>query len=422
MKWRKNLRLSTTAMWRSRWRTLLSTSGMAIGIAAVAVVFALGAGAERALQEILEQMGRNLLVVNAGRTETDALRGGSRQVETLELSDWRAILEQVPSVERAAPVTSSGLDLRFGRLILQTTVTGSTAELRQARNYTLVTGRFIDDDDVGDTRRVAVIGAHVARELFFGEWPIGERLLVYPPSARGAPRVRGVPFTIIGVLEKKGASPYLANEDNQVIVPVSTAQRRLLNVDYLDRIFVQAVSKPALDSAERDVRALLRRRHRPEAAAGGVAAVGDDFEIQDQDAMLAAQAETGDSFSRLVSGLAALALGLGGVGLLAVSLLSVRERYGEIGLRLAVGALRRDVLLQFLAEAVLVAVLGGLVGLTLGGAGILLGERLSGWPLALTWRSVVYPFVISLAVAVVFGAYPALRAARLDPIVALRSK
>ncbi len=405
MKWRKNLRLSTAAMWRSRWRTLLSTSGIAVGIAAVAVVFAIGAGAEQALREVLDQMGRNLLVINAGRTETGALRGGSRQFETLELADWRAIVDRVPSVERAAPIASTARNLRFGRRSLQTTVNGSTPELERARNYTLLAGRFIDDDDVADCRRVAVVGAYVTRELFLGEWPIDEVL-----------RVGGVPFTVIGILEGKGVSQDGANEDSQIIIPVSTAQRRLQNVDYLDRIFVQAVSESAVRSAERDVRALLRRRH------GLEPAVEDDFEIQDQDALLAAQAQTGDSFTGLVSGLAALAMGLGGVGLLAVTLLAVRERYGEIGLRLAVGARRGDILLQFLAEAVLVAAAGGLVGLALGGTGILLGEGLSGWRLALTWRSVVYPFAISLVVAVVFGAYPALRAARLDPIVALRSK
>ncbi len=184
---------------------------------------------------------------------------------------------------------------------------------------------------------MAVVGAYVTRELFLGEWPIDEVL-----------RVGGVPFTVIGILEGKGVSQDGANEDSQIIIPVSTAQRRLQNVDYLDRIFVQAVSKSAVRTAERDVRALLRRRH------GLEPAVEDDFEIQDQDALVAAQAETG--------------------------------------------------------------------GRALGGTGILLGEGLSGWRLALTWRSIVYPFAISLVVAVVFGAYPALRAARLDPIVALRSK
>lgn len=402
MRWRKNLRLSVVALWRSRLRLFLSISAMAIGVAAVAMLFALGAGTERALEETLEGLGRHLLVVNAGRTETDALRGGSRRVRTLVPADWRAIAE-LPGAARAAPIASGAGILHVGRRSLETTVVGTTAELRQAKSYRLLAGRFIDDHDVADSRRVAVIGSFVARRLYFGEWPLGETL-----------RVSGVPLVIVGVMEDKGARPDGSNEDNQIIVPVTTAMRRLLGTDYLDRVFVQAESKPAAGPLAGELRVLLRRRH-------GLDATGaaDDFEILDQDALLAAQAETRSGLARLVSGLAALTLGLAGVGLLAVSLLSVRERSSEIGLRLAVGARRRDILGQFLAEAVLVAALGGVLGWILGAGGILLGQQLSGWPLALTWRSVVYPFAISLGVAVAFGAYPALRASRLDPIVAL---
>ncbi len=405
MRWRKSLRLSVVALWRSRSRLLLSISAMAIGVAAVAMLFALGAGTERAFEATLDELGRHLLVVNATTSETDALRGGSRQVRTLGLADWRAI-EQVAGTLRAAPIASGAATVLVGRRSLQTTIIGTTSQLREAKSYTLLAGRFIDDHDVAESLLVAVIGSFIARELFFGEWPVGEIL-----------PVGGVPMTIIGVMEGKGLRPDGSNEDNQIIVPVSTAMRRMLNTDFLDRVFVQAESKPALAIVERELRTLLRRRHGLDASGSP-----DDFDIVNQDALLAAQAATRGGLSRLVAGLAALALGLAGVGLLAVSLLSVRERYGEIGLRLAVGALRRDILWQFLAEAMLVAALGGVLGWILGAGGILLGERLSGWPLALTWRSVVYPFAISLGVAVVFGAYPAVRASRLDPIVALGSQ
>jgi putative ABC transport system permease protein len=198
---------------------------------------------------------------------------------------------------------------------------------------------------------------------------------------------------------------------------VTTAQRRVFNIDYLSRIFVQAVSQPAIDEANKDITALLRDEH-----GYGQPNYTDDFEIQDQDSLLATQEQMKGSFSELTVGLAALTLGLGGVGLLAVSLLSVRERYGEIGLRIAVGARPRDILTQFLTESVLLAVMGGITGILVGGACILIGSQLTGWSMILTWESAAYPFLISLAIAVVFGAFPALRAARLDPIVALRSK
>lgn len=378
---------------------------MAIGVAAVALLVALGAGAERAFQATLEQQGRNLLVINAGRIETDALRGSSQQFRTLELADERALRQQINDIERTAPIVLGSRAARFGSQLLTTSVVGSTPDLQRAKNYPLVAGRFIDELDVTHSLRVAVVGAFITRELFSGEWPIGEEL-----------SLGGVPFTIIGLLKAKGTSPDGSFEDDQIIIPISTAQRRLLDIDHLDRIFVQAASQAALGRVEHDLRTLLRARHGLD-----LTDAADDFVIRDQTRLLNAQRQTGGAFSRLIAGLAALALGLGGVGLLAVSLLSVRERFGEIGLRLAVGARRRDILLQFLSESVLTAALGGLAGLALGLTAILLGENLSRWDLVLTWRSVVIPFGVSLAIAVVFGAYPALRAARLDPIAALQS-
>jgi putative ABC transport system permease protein len=404
MKWAKNLRFSVRALNRARSRALLSISGVAIGIAAVAILIGAGAGAERAFQQNLEKLGENLLAVNAARTETDALRGASTMYETLTLQDWERI-QDLPSVKRAAPVADGGRTLRVGRLAQSFTIIGTTPEFQEAKKFELVAGRFIDDDDIASRRRVAVLGADVIEDLYFGEWPLGETV-----------RIGNVPFTIIGILKKKGLNPDGTSDDGQIVVPVTTAQRRVLNTDHLSRIFVQAVSKPAIDEVHVQVASLLRDEHgfsRPN--------YRDDFEIQDQDALLATQDEMSGSFGRLTLGLAALALGLGGVGLLAVSLLSVRERYGEIGLRMAIGALPRDILVQFLTETVLLALLGGVAGILFGGAVILLGNQMTGWTMVLTWEAVTYPFLISLAIAVVFGAFPALRAARLDPIIALRS-
>lgn len=405
MRWWKNLRFSFRAINRSRMRALLSISGVAIGIGAVAILIGAGAGAERAFQQSLEKLGENLLAVNAARTETDALRGSSQLYTTLKMNDWKWI-SQLSSVERAAPVAEGGRTLRVGRLAQSFTLIGTTPEFQEAKKFELVTGRFIDEDDVEEHRRVAVVGANVVEDLYFGEWPVGEYV-----------NVGGIPFTIIGILKRKGLNPDGTSDDGQIIVPVSTAQRRVLNTDYLSRIFVQAVSKPAIEQVHTDVAALLRDEHgydRPN--------FRDDFEIQDQDALLATQEEMSGSFNQMTIGLAALALGLGGVGLLAVSLLSVRERYGEIGLRIAVGARQQDILVQFLTEAILLAVLGGVAGILFGIICIVIGSEITGWAMVLTWEAAAYPFLVSLGIAVIFGAFPALRAARLDPIVALRSK
>ncbi len=416
---RRNVRLSIRALARRRWRTLLAASSLSIGIAAVVLLAGAGGGAERAFAEALEEMGKNLLAVSPERGESGALRGAGRQVETLTLDDWRALSSQVDGALRAAPIAMRQLEVRHGKRTLSTTVFGTTPEFQLTNNQRLAAGRFLDRDDVdlvafaplrGNQARVAVIGSHVVRELFAGEQPLGERL-----------QVAGTPFVVIGILEEKGTDPTGAEQDNRILIPIRAAQRRLMNVDYLDRIFVQAVSKEALSPVAERIRALLRARHDLDEASTDTAS-SDDFTVRTQAALLETLEQADRSFSVLVGGLAALTLGLASIGLLAVSLLSVKERQGEIGLRLAVGARPLHVLLQFLTETAMVAVLGAAFGLLAGGCGIIVGERLLGWRLALTWQAAAYPFLLSLGIALVFGAYPALRAARLDPIVALRSQ
>ena len=232
---------------------------------------------------------------------------------------------------------------------------------------------------------------------------MGQRLLV-----------AGAPFIIIGVLAEKGADPTGSPQDDRVLVPITTAMRRLVSVDYVDRIFVQAVSKAKISTAINHVRELLRGRH------GLPTNTADDFTVRDQAAMLATLDKTEQSLSRFLAGIAALTLGLASVGLMAVSLLSVRERHAEIGLRLALGALPRQIMAQFLSEAVIIALIGALAGLLVAAFGIIVGAWLLDWQLALTGMNVLYTFSISLALSLLFGAYPALRAAKLDPIIALR--
>ena len=218
MRWTRNLRLSLRAISRSWLRTALSVSGVAIGIASVVMLIGAGAGAEQEVREALEQLGRNLLVVSPAQTETSALRGGSRRRTTLSAADWRAIARDVPGVLRTAPVLERPELVRVGGWTVSARVIGTTAEFEPARNFPLVAGRFIDDDDLLERRRVAVVGPLVVEELFKGESPLGEVL-----------SVRGVPFRIIGVTRKKGVSFDGANEDELVIIPLTTAMRRLLN-------------------------------------------------------------------------------------------------------------------------------------------------------------------------------------------------
>ena len=375
-----------------------------IGITAVTLLFGVGAGAERAYQEALETMGKNLLSIGAQRKESSALRGVSRRYQVLTMGDWRAIMDEIDSVELAAPIAMNDFALRFEDKSVTTTVFGTTPKFQITNNQPLTAGRFLDEFDLLDNSRVAVIGSQVEHDLFAGRGAVGERLLV-----------AGAPFTIIGVLAEKGADSTGSPQDDRILVPITTAMRRMLSTNYVDRIFVQVVSKPLIDPAIKKIRELLRSRH------GLSNNTADDFTIRDQAAMLAILDETGQSLTRFLTGMAILTLGLASVGLMAVSLLSVRERHGEIGLRLALGALPHQVMAQFMSEAVIIASIGAFAGLLVGAFGIMVGAWLMDWELALTGVNVLYTFLISLVLSLLFGAYPAMRAAMLDPIIALRS-
>ena len=377
---------------------------MTVGIAAMFILFSLAAGAEKAFEEALSSMGKNLLAIGSVRKETDALRGRGRRFQTLTLDDWRALSNEVEGVERAAPIAMNDFDLRYGGDATSATAIGTTPEYRYSNVQHPSVGRFIDEIDVQNQSRVAVIGSQIAEELFHGEQPLGEIVLI-----------AGAPYEVIGVLQEKGADAGGMPQDDKVLVPVTTAMRRLLNVDYVDRIFVQAQSREQVGKVTRDVRDLLRRRH-----ALDIANQPDDFTIRDQAELVRTVRRSDDTMQSFLGGLSALLLGLACVGLLAVSLLSVRERHAEIGLRLAVGALPRQVMAQFLSEAAMIAVLGALSGLFVGGIGIILGQWLMGWQMQITGMNTLYSMLIPLVLALVSGAYPALRAARLDPMQALR--
>jgi ABC-type antimicrobial peptide transport system permease subunit len=383
---------------------MLSACSMTLGIAAMFILFSLGAGAEKVFEDALASMGKNLLAVGSVRQQTDALRGQGRRFQTLTLDDWRAINSEVAGVERAAPIVMNNFDVRYAGRATNVTVIGTTPEYRYSNVHHPSLGRFFDDIDIQSQARVAVIGPQIAKELFLGEQPIGERLLI-----------GGAPYEVIGVLQVKGTDAGGVPQDDKILVPVTTAMRRLLNVDFIDRIFVQAETRESVSEVIDGVRDLLRRRH-----ALDISARPDDFTIRDQAELVRTIRRSDETMQRFLRGLSTLLLALASAGLLAVTLLSVRERHAEIGLRLAVGALPGHVMVQFLGEAMMIALLGALSGLLLGGFGIILGQWLMGWQMQITGLNTLYTMLIPLGLALLAGAYPALRAAQLDPIRALR--
>lgn len=393
------------ALKRAGAGTILSASSMAVGIASVVLLFGISAGAKISFENSLKQMGDNLIAVGAERIEANALRGAGRRFRTLTLEDGIAIKENIDSVIRVAPIAMNNYDLLYNGESMNITAIGTTADFQYTNNQILSSGRFIDDLDLADQRRVAVIGADVAKTLFYYEQPLGERLLV-----------DGAPYIIIGVLQTKGTDATGSPQDDRILIPITTAMHRLIYTDSVDRIFVQGRNKEELNQTINDVTALLRQRH-------GMTEPSQpsDFTVRDQATLRTTLADTDIWLERILIGVSTLALTMSCIGLFSVSLLSIKERQLEIGLRLAVGGLPFHILIQFLSEAVMTSLLGALGGLAIGITCIIIGEALLGWQLNLTTNGVFIPFVISLSLSLISGTYPALRAARFDPIVALRS-
>lgn len=404
----RNLLLSAKALLRHRVRTALALSGTAVGVGAVLVMTAVGEGAEVEVLSEIDALGRNLLIVNAGDAPRVPWRRRTQpKVTTLTLEDAAAILEEAPEVARIAPAQDRGRRVKFGQISTMTKVLGTTPDFEEVRDFRVVEGRYFTGAENRRSARVVVLGSRVKELLFPDEDPLGKTI-----------RVGRIPFQVIGVLESKGATvDGLSEEDNQVVIPLQTALRRVFNLDYLKMVYVQVRNGDRLDLAEAQIADILRVRHR-------IAQLErtDDFAIQNQRLILAARLETVASFNRMILALGGVALLVGGIGILSVMLLSVRERRNEVGLRVAVGARRRDILIQFLVESLFLGLLGGSVGVIVGlGVAWAVG-RSTDWDTVINGTAISVGLISALGVGAVFGVFPAQRAAAMDPIEALRAE
>ena len=405
MKLSRNIVLSLEILVAHKLRTLLSVIGIVVGVGAVVLMVSAGRGAEKQIVDRIQGMGTNLLIVNAGRTMIIA--GRQRQmdtVRTLLVSDALAIAKECPSVALAAPGVGKKLAVRWEDQDALTNVVGMTAEGFVVRNITVASGRPFDADESRAAKRVAILGPTASANLFGSADPLGQQI-----------RVNKVPFEVIGVTTPKGMDISGLDQDDLIIVPLETAMRRLLNLDYVHVVYAQARSSAAIGPAEQEIAGLLRQRHR-------LGSKPDDFTIQNQATLLATERETTGSMTLLIGSVAGISLLVGGVGILAVMLMSVRERTREIGLRRALGALRRDIRNQFLLESAVLAGAGGVAGVV-GGVGLSLAvSSLGYWPAMISWPAASVAFTFSVLVGVFFGLYPAAQAAKLEPIEALRAE
>jgi len=388
-------------------KAALAILGVGIGIAAVIVMVALGNGAQEAVIREIEKNGTNVLVVNAGKRESVIGRDDqSREITSLRFKDQEAIVEQMDSemLKASAPVQEGVRNVKFGNLSSMTTIIGTTPSFFDIRNYTLLDGRYFDEDENKLGKRVAVIGYQTKTNLFEDIDPIGERI-----------RIGGVLFEVIGVLREKGSTAQGSNEDTNIMIPINTALRRVFNVTYLRRIYVQVFSTEQLAPTQAQIEETLRETHRLTRLNRP-----DDFVVTNQIRALQAQQETARNFTLLITGVATLSLLVGGAGILAVMLLSVKERTEEIGLKMAIGARPFDIILQFLSESLVLGLAGGVFGILTGISVALYLDYFTESEALISNTSILFSFLFTFIIGLVFGVYPARKAARLDPILALQ--
>jgi putative ABC transport system permease protein len=403
MRLRRGLRLSARALSAHRVRAALAMASVAVGVAAVLLTSTLGQGVRDGILRDVAAMGTNLLVVRPAVVEPRVGRPEIRGRETSLRPEDGVAIEALETVRAVAPGSERTMRIKAGRGSMEALVLGTGASFRALRGLRLRAGRFFDPYEEKNAQRVAVLGDRVARTLFPLGHPVGATL-----------RIDGTPFEVVGVLEARGVLLDGADEDGNVFVPYRTALRRLLNTTWLSSVFVGVAQAEGLGPAEEAVRRLLRDRHRLGPAQA------DDFEIQSQAKLVAGRQALADSLTLLAGGLAGVSSLVGGTGVLALMLLSVKERTGEIGLRLAVGARSTDVFLQFLAETSMLVLGGWLLGVL--AAALLTGAvaLATDWPLGVPRFGLAMSLVASLVTGFVFGTWPARRAARLAPVLALR--
>ncbi|MFO1509831.1 MAG: ABC transporter permease [Steroidobacteraceae bacterium] len=397
--------------WRSLARSKLRSFFMMLGvIVGVAALTALASVGEATRQETMRQFKRMLgtfdtLTVRPGAGSTRGMPSLGSVEPSLKFPDGPAIAAGVPGVKRVALVQQAfDLDVSYRDATTVPLVLGVSPNWADIRGEVVASGAHLSEEDDGSLARVTVIGADVARDLFHGENPLGKVI-----------RIADVPFQVKGVMASRGAGPGGASLDNMLVIPVSTAAKRLFNRDYLTTLVVQLVDANASDRVAEDVRALLRERHRI------IPPAQDDFTVGSPRATLAQITRVGSTLSKVVTGVAVIATLIGGAVIMSLMLIGVSERRREIGVRRAVGATRADVMQQFLVEAILISAFGGAVGILIGAGGATVGALLQKLPPAYMWSMIGGAVALSVAVGVIFGLYPAWKAANVDPIEALRS-
>jgi putative ABC transport system permease protein len=397
------LRVAMRALARNKMRTVLTMLGIIIGVGAVICTVAIGEGASNQVQEQIRNLGDNIVFISAGSVNQGGVHMGSSATKTLTVGDADVVRQQVPLISRLSPGVGAQVQVVYKNQNWYTRVRGVGPDYMDIRRWPVTEGSLFGPREVAAASNVCLLGLTVVQNLFGDEDPLGKTI-----------RVQNLPFLVIGVLQSKGQSPFGFDEDDTMIMPYTTVQKKIAGMDWLQFIMASAVSNDAIAPAEKQIAALLRERHHLRADED------DDFIIRSPTDMAQVQAQSGRIMTLLLASIASVSLLVGGIGIMNIMLVSVTERTREIGVRMAVGATEEDVQMQFLSEALVLSFLGGAVGVMLGVAGSTIVSSMLRWPTLIPPEAIGVAVLFSAGVGVFFGYYPARKAAHLDPIEALR--
>ncbi|MDY6373638.1 MAG: ABC transporter permease [Bacteroidales bacterium] len=396
--------IALKAIRSNKLRSFLTMLGMIIGVSSVITMLAIGQGSKRSIKEQISEMASNMIMIRPGGGMRGGVRQSSSDMQTLKPEDYTAIISECPHVAACTPQVNSSGQIVFGANNAPGTIYGVNEQYLDIRRYKIAEGSIFTEHDVKTAAKVAVVGKTVVTNLFpGGEDPIGKVF-----------RFNKIPMTIVGVLESKGTNSMGMDQDDVILAPYTTVQKRLLSITYFQSLTASATSEAESDKAIEEIHSVLRRNHK--IAAGGT----DDYEIRSQEELLSTMSQTTDMMTILLACIAGISLLVGGIGIMNIMFVSVTERTKEIGLRMSIGAKERHIMLQFLIEAIMISITGGVIGVILGLVASWIVGAVVGWPVYVQLWSVVLAFAVCTVAGIFFGWYPAQKAARLDPIEAIR--
>jgi len=397
------VRVAFRALRKNKLRSLLTVLGVVIGVCAVITLVNMGSGAQISIEKAISGLGTNLLIIFPGSITKGGIRTGYGTVTTLTAEDAQAIQEECPAIQMVTPVVSSAAQVVFQNQNWGTSVFGVNPDYQRIKNWPLERGEFFMLQDVKAATKVCVLGKTVAEKLFGGQNPVGQVI-----------RVKRIPFRVVGVLTPKGQTAFGQDQDDTIIVPYTTAQKRLMGITYLTMVMASAVLTDLMADAQEQIRNLLRHRHQIKQGED------DDFTVRNLADLTAVFSTITGILTLLLGSIASISLVVGGIGIMNIMLVSVTERTREIGIRMSVGAKSKDILLQFLLEAVLLSLIGGVIGVFLGVGLTSSISYFTGWPSPISLYAILIAFLFATGVGIFFGLYPARKASRMNPIDALR--